>query len=58
MLACAGHTLQPASCLTLMPPCAFPAHAGLDSYVALMQRCWAHDPLVRPAFQEVIQELK
>lgn len=32
--------------------------AGLDSYCALMQRCWAQAPADRPGFPEVVQELR
>jgi len=31
---------------------------GLDTYVALMRRCWAHNPNDRPCFQEIISELR
>jgi hypothetical protein len=31
---------------------------GLDAYVALMRRCWAHNPNDRPTFQEIIAELR
>lgn len=30
----------------------------LDGYVALMRRCWAHNPDDRPTFQEIISELR
>jgi serine/threonine protein kinase len=32
--------------------------AGLDDYVALMRRCWAHAPEARPGFAEVIGALR
>jgi len=32
--------------------------AKLDDYVALMQRCWAQDPGQRPAFAQVIHDLR
>ena len=32
--------------------------AGLDDYVALMRRCWAHAPEARPTFSEVIGALR
>ncbi len=31
---------------------------GLDAYVQLMQRCWAHDPAGRPSFQDIAAELR
>jgi serine/threonine protein kinase len=30
----------------------------LDKYVALMRKCWAHNPDDRPSFQEIIAELR
>ncbi|KAG7668202.1 putative Serine/threonine-protein kinase CTR1 [Nannochloris sp. 'desiccata'] len=30
----------------------------LDQYVALMRKCWAHNPEDRPTFQEIIAELR
>ncbi|KAL4422446.1 hypothetical protein ABPG75_008643 [Micractinium tetrahymenae] len=35
-----------------------PAFTGLDRYVALVKRCWAHNPFDRPTFSEVIPELR
>ncbi|KAL4436097.1 hypothetical protein ABPG77_005545 [Micractinium sp. CCAP 211/92] len=35
-----------------------PAFTGLDRYVALIKRCWAHNPFDRPTFGEVIPELR
>lgn len=32
--------------------------AGLDAYIALMRRCWAHEPEDRPSFQEIISVLR
>ncbi|KAL4421962.1 hypothetical protein ABPG77_007904, partial [Micractinium sp. CCAP 211/92] len=32
--------------------------AGLDAYIALMQRCWAQNPADRPDFTEVIRLLR
>ena len=34
------------------------AFAGLDAYISLMQRCWAQDPVERPAFQQIVTELR
>lgn len=31
---------------------------GLDAYVTLMKKCWAHNPEDRPVFQEIISELR
>jgi len=31
---------------------------GLDAYIALMKRCWAHIPEDRPSFKEIISELR
>ena len=31
---------------------------GLDAYVGLMRRCWAHNPDDRPTFQEIIADLR
>ncbi len=31
---------------------------GLADYVALMQRCWAHDPVDRPIFAEIVATLR
>lgn len=31
---------------------------GLDSYIDLMRRCWAHNPEDRPSFQEIISEIR
>ena len=31
---------------------------GLPAYLALMQRCWAEQPAERPAFAEVVAELR
>jgi hypothetical protein len=31
---------------------------GLETYVALMRRCWAQRPEDRPAFQEIISDLR
>lgn len=35
-----------------------PAFTGLDRYVTLIKRCWAHNPFDRPTFGEVIPELR
>ena len=32
--------------------------AGLDAYVALLQRCWAQEPQERPTFEDIIPELR
>jgi hypothetical protein len=32
--------------------------SGLHAYIALMERCWAQDPAVRPNFKEIITELR
>lgn len=32
--------------------------AGLDAYIALMQRCWAQNPDERPTFGEIADELR
>jgi hypothetical protein len=32
--------------------------AGLDSYTALLQRCWAQSPAHRPSFYQVVHELE
>lgn len=32
--------------------------AGLGRYVALLQRCWAQNPLDRPTFEEAAAELE
>ena len=34
------------------------AFARLDAYLSLMQRCWAQDPSERPAFQQIVTELR
>ena len=34
------------------------AFRGLDAYVALTQRCWAHNPYDRPTFEEIIPQLR
>jgi hypothetical protein len=34
------------------------ARAGLDAYIALLQRCWAQQPEQRPSFREVARELR
>ena len=34
------------------------AFAGLDAYIALMQRCWAQDPSKRPPFAEIVPTLQ
>ncbi len=31
---------------------------GLDRYIGLMQKCWAHQPLDRPSFAQIIGELR
>ena len=31
---------------------------GLEGYLTLMRRCWAHNPEDRPTFQEIIAELR
>lgn len=31
---------------------------GLQSYVDLMERCWAQDPQKRPTFDQIIPELR
>ena len=36
-------------------PLQFPEY---EAYLALMQRCWAQDPADRPAFAEIIGELR
>eukprot|EP00887_Chlorella_sp_A99_P003149 scaffold9.g3149.t1 len=38
------------------PPCE--NAGGLDAYLALMSRCWAHAPGERPSFEEVAEELE
>jgi hypothetical protein len=32
--------------------------AGLEEYMALMNRCWAQDPRNRPGFKEIINDLR
>lgn len=32
--------------------------AGLPAYAALMKRCWAQVPEQRPAFEEIVLELR
>ncbi len=32
--------------------------AGMPEYLALMKRCWAEEPRQRPAFDEVISDLR
>ena len=34
------------------------AFGGLDAYVALTKRCWAHNPYDRPTFEEIIPQLR
>ena len=34
------------------------AFPGLDSYLALMEACWAQDPASRPDFQGVVTRLR
>lgn len=46
--------VPPRSCLPGSDTAAFP---GLDAYVTLLRRCWAQNPLDRPAIQEVAAEL-
>jgi hypothetical protein len=45
------------ACLPTDPPMAAPL-AGLEAYVALLQRCWAQAPEERPDFQHVARELR
>jgi hypothetical protein len=35
-----------------------PPKACVNAYLALMRKCWAHDPAARPAFKEIVRELK
>ena len=30
----------------------------LNRYIAIMQSCWAHDPVKRPSFQQIMAELR
>lgn len=32
--------------------------AGLDTYIAIMKRCWSQDPAERPSFKEVADDLR
>lgn len=32
--------------------------AGLPGYLALMQRCWAQEPELRPTFRQIVEELR
>ncbi|PRW33836.1 Serine threonine- kinase CTR1 [Chlorella sorokiniana] len=34
------------------------AFGGLEAYISLMQRCWAQEPGQRPAFQQIVLELR
>lgn len=42
--------------VTLRPPVSLPA--GLVAYVALMRRCWSQNKFDRPAFAEILPELR
>jgi hypothetical protein len=49
--------------LALPPAAALPGEVaaacpGRERYLQLMQRCWAQDPSQRPAFSQVVVELK
>ena len=41
-----------ASLYELLPP------AGLEAYTQLVRRCWAQNQLDRPAFQDIVRELR
>jgi hypothetical protein len=53
----------PQGCLAApagLPHCfgTLPPPAGLDAYTQLVRRCWAQKQLDRPAFQDIVRELR
>ncbi len=55
-VVCGGRPLLPDR--HALPGHDTPSFANLDSYISLMEKCWAQDPKERPSFQEISNMLR